>query len=136
MGSTSPIISAMVTSGVASFSKNLSLRCSHSIGVASPFSAIKSLANLEIGAKGSSLISEPATKGIYSSSNCIIKRASFVLACPLKPNKLILCFDKMALSISGITVSSKPCIPSKAGTPSFILRIRLSLNSSLMLLVW
>ena len=134
IGSTSPIISAIVTSGVASFSKNLSLRCNHSMGVASPFSFITSLAYLEMGARGSSFISEPATTGIYSSSNCIINLANFVFAWPLSPSKLILCLERIALSNSGITLSSKPCIPSKAGMPSFIFRIRLSLSSSLILL--
>ena len=80
IGSISPIRSATVTSGVASFSKNRSERCSHCIGVESPFSVIKSLAKRERGFKGSSLISEPATTGMYSSSNSIILRAMRVLA--------------------------------------------------------
>src|SRR5438874_10230105 len=49
MGSTSPMMSAMVTSGVASFSMNRSSRDSQAIGVFSPRSAISSRPYLEFG---------------------------------------------------------------------------------------
>ena len=132
MGSTSPIKSATVTSGVASFSKKRSLRCNHETGVSSPCCATSSLAKIEIGFKGSSLISEPETKGIYSSKSSIILRANRVFACPRSPSKLMLCLDKIARSNSGTTVFSKPCTPSKTGFPDFIFSRRLCLNSSFM----
>jgi len=63
------MMSAIVTSGVASFSTNRSSRDSQAIGVASPCSAISSRPYLEIGSKGSSLTSLPAMIGISSSSS-------------------------------------------------------------------
>ena len=66
------------------------------------------MANLEIGFNGSSLISDPSTTGMYSSNKPTISLAKRVFACPLRPNKLILCLLKIALSNSGITVFSYP----------------------------
>ena len=69
---------------------------------------------------------------MYSSNKFSINLAKRVFACPRNPNKLILCLDKIALSNSGITVSSYPCTPVKTVSLIFILSIRLSLNSSLI----
>src|SRR6266511_273170 len=69
IGSTSPMISAIVTSGVASFSTNRTSRGSQAIGVPSPRSPISSRPYFEIGSKGSSLTSLPAMMGISSSSS-------------------------------------------------------------------
>ena len=80
MGSTSPIKSATVTSGVANFSANLSDRCKNAMGVLSPISAIKSREKREIGDIGSSFISEPSTKGMYSSNKLTINLAKRVFA--------------------------------------------------------
>ena len=85
MGSMSPIRSATLTSGVASFSPYLSLRCIQCIGVSSPFSAMRFFAYWGMGCNGSSLISLPGMVGIYSSSNEVICRAILVLAWPRNP---------------------------------------------------
>ena len=63
MGSTSPMRSAMVMSGVASFSPYRRSRGSQSMGVSSPSAAIRSRVASRMGASGSSLSSEPATTG-------------------------------------------------------------------------
>ena len=57
------MMSAMVTSGVASFSTYRCSRPTHAMGVSSPPSSISCRAYLEIGANGLSLISLPATIG-------------------------------------------------------------------------
>ena len=57
-------MSAMVTSGVASFSRYRCSRSSHSSGVSSPCSAIIWRPNFEIGASGSSFTSLPAMIGM------------------------------------------------------------------------
>ena len=85
-----------------------------------------------MGLKGSSLRTEPFTIGIYSSKSSTSSLAIFVFACPLSPKKFISCFDKIALSKSGITVSSYPCISVKISFFYFLYLIRLSLNSSLI----
>ena len=50
------------------------------MGVSSPCSAMRSRACLETGAKGSSLISDPATTGIHSSSRPMTDRIIRVFA--------------------------------------------------------
>src|SRR2546427_3116248 len=63
------LMSAMVTSGVASFSTKRDSRGSHAIGVPAPCSATSSRPNFEIGANGLSFTSLPARIGISSSSS-------------------------------------------------------------------
>ena len=130
MGSTSPIRSATVTSGVANFSKNRSSRCNHAMGVLSPCWAISSLAYLLMGASGSSLISEPSTTGTHSSKSCVIWRAKRVFACPRSPSKFMLWPERMARSTSGITVCSYPNNPSKVGVPLLIRARKFRASSS------
>ncbi len=129
MGSTSPIKSATETSGVASFSVYLSSLPIQIIGVSSPNSATLSFPKRERGFNGSSLSSDPSITGMNSSNKWIICRAILVFACPLSPNRFILCIDNIALSISGITVSSYPQMPSKTFSLFLSFRIKLSLNS-------
>ena len=68
------MMSATVTSGVASFSTYRSSGVTQSIGVSSPRSAINSRAYFEIGANGLSFTSLPATIGIASSSSVMSER--------------------------------------------------------------
>ncbi|MEI2720368.1 MAG: hypothetical protein V9E87_09510 [Gemmatimonadales bacterium] len=74
------MMSAIVTSGVASFSTYRCSRGSQPIGVSSPPSAIRSRAYFEIGANGSSFTSLPATTGTTSSRNCTSARSRRVFA--------------------------------------------------------
>ena len=66
-----------------------------------------------------------------SSRSWVINLAIRVFACPLNPSNKMLCLDNIALSKSGITVSSKPIIPSKTVCPDCSLSIKFFLNSSL-----
>ena len=125
----------MLTSGVANFSTYRVSLCTQSIGVLSPKSDIVVTAKLDNGCNGSSLISLPATIGIYSSRRVVSNLAIRVLACPLSPSNSMLCRDSIARSISGKTVSSKPYIPSNTFSLPSNLLIRFSLSSSLMLLL-
>src|SRR6185437_5090323 len=67
----------------------------------------------------------------YSSNKLTSNRAIRVLACPRKPNNKILCRERIAVCKSGITVSSKPIIPSNPPSPFCSWETRFSLNSSL-----
>src|SRR5438874_9073015 len=82
IGSTSPIMSAMVTSGVASFSTNRLSRGIQAMGVLSPSPAIFSRQARQMGLNGSSLISQPATTGISGSSKLIKPRKNAALGLP------------------------------------------------------
>src|SRR5256885_15560780 len=88
MGSTSPMMSAMVTSGVASFSTKRDSRGSHAIGVAAPRSATSSRPYFEIGANGLSFTSLPARIGISSSSKVTSWRRMRLFACPRRPSRM------------------------------------------------
>ncbi len=68
IGSTSPIRSATLVSGVASFSAYRSSRCRHSTGRSSPSSAARRFDSWVIGSKGCSPSSAPAITGVHSSS--------------------------------------------------------------------
>ena len=119
-------------SGVASFSPNRSLRCTHAMGVLSPSAANKSRACRETGLYGSSLISLPATMGIHSSSKSVSERIMRVFACPRSPRNTTSCPASSAFSNCGITVCSYPITPSNSGRPAEILRTAFLRNSSLM----
>ena len=105
-------------SGVASFSPYLRSRDSQSIGVASPSSATIALPAGLSGAKGSSFRWPPRTTGMTSSSSPTSRRARRVLACPRSPRKTRSWPARIAFSMAGRTVSSKPTIPGKTATPS------------------
>ena len=98
--------SATVTSGVASFSTKRWSRPTHATGVSSPAVASRSRANFEIGRKGESLISLPATIGIVSSSSVVSDRRMRDFAWPRSPSRMKLCRESSAFTICGITVSS------------------------------
>ena len=98
--------SATVTSGVASFSTYRWSRDTQVTGVSSPPSASRSRANLEIGRKGESFTSLPATIGSTSSSSDVRARRMRDFACPRRPSRMKLCRERSALTICGTTVSS------------------------------
>ena len=129
----SPIMSAMVTSGVASFSTYRSSRVSQAIRVRSPSSRKISRQALQMGAKGLSRISQPAMYGMCSSSSLTSRRMIRVLACPRKPRRIKLCRERMAFTICGTTVSSKPTMPGNSGSRRSSLQIRFSRSSSFTL---
>src|SRR5256885_346695 len=54
-----------------------------------------------------------------------------LFAWPLSPSKMKLCFERIALTICGTTVSSNPMTPGKIAWPSRSLAIKLSRNSPL-----
>src|SRR3954470_1877707 len=125
MGSTSPIRSPTLVSGVASFSPNRSLRCSHPTGVASPCSAIWRCAHTEIGCCGCSLSSLPRSTGVHSSSRPMSVRIRRVLPWPRSPSRTMSWPASSARSTSGTTVSSKPTMPGRLGSPAARRLIRL-----------
>jgi hypothetical protein len=98
--------SAIDVSGVASFSPNRSSRCTHEIGVSSPWCSTRSRAWRLTGWYGSSLISLPATIGIHSSSRPVSERIMRVLAWPRSPRKITSWPARMAFSSWGSTVCS------------------------------
>jgi hypothetical protein len=98
--------SAIVMSGVASFSPYRRSRGSQAISAASPASARRTRHAWQIGASGSSLISQPARTGIASSRSPTSNRAMRVLAWPRSPRKTTSCPLRMAFSSWGTTVSS------------------------------
>ena len=106
MGSTSPMMSAMVTSGVASFSTKRDSRGSQAIGVSAPCSVTRSRPYFEIGANGLSFTSLPARIGISSSSNVTSWRRMRLFACPRRPSRMKLWRDKTAFTSCGMTESS------------------------------
>jgi hypothetical protein len=75
-------------------------------GVSSPRSATRSLACRDTGWYGSSLISEPSTMGIHSSSRPVRARIMRVLAWPRSPRKITSWPARRAFSSWGRTVSS------------------------------
>ncbi len=80
----------------------------------------RSLANREIGWKGSSLISEWATTGSHSSSRPTRERMIRVLAWPRSPSRITSWPASTAFSSWGSTVSSKPSTPVTRGSPAAI----------------
>ena len=72
----------------------------------SPSSATSARAWADTGAYGSSLISEPATIGIHSSSSSTSERIMRVFAWPRSPRKITSCPARRAFSSCGRTVSS------------------------------
>ena len=63
-----------------------------------------SVAWREIGAYGSSLISEPATIGIHSSSSSVSERIMRVFAWPRRPSRMKSCRARIAFCSDGNTV--------------------------------
>ena len=90
---------------------------SQAIGVASPHSARISRAYLEIGAKGSSFTSLPATMGMRSSSRPVSSRRMRLFAWPRRPSRMKWCRASSAFTIWGRIVSSYPTIPGNSGSP-------------------
>src|SRR5207248_6497343 len=76
-------------------------------------------------------ISHPRTNGVCGSSKLVSARKIRLFAWPLSPSKMKLCFERIALTICGTTVSSNPITPGKIAWPSRSLAIKLSRNSSL-----
>src|SRR3990170_147437 len=68
---------------------------------------------MQIGPKGLSLISQPATAGISSSRRFTSERITRDFACPRSPRKMMSCPERMAFSRWGTTVSSKPTMPGR-----------------------
>src|SRR6266581_4732409 len=90
MGSTSPMMSAMVTSGVASFSTKRFSRGIQARGVLSPSAAIFSRQARQMGFRGSSLISQPARTGISGSRRLMSPQdAALGLASQAKQNEIV-----------------------------------------------
>ena len=81
--------------------------------------------------RGSSLISQPSTTGIHSSSRLVSERMRRVLPCPRSPRSTMSCPASSARSSCGPTVSSKPTMPGKVGCPDFSRRMTLARISSL-----
>ncbi len=106
MGSTSPMMSAIVTSGVASFSTKRDSRGSQAMGVCAPCSVTSSRPNFEIGANGLSFTSLPARIGISSSSSVTSWRRMRLFACPRRPSRMKLWRDRTAFTSWGMTESS------------------------------
>ena len=100
------------------------------LGVSSPCCLRRERQKRHSGAKGLSLISQPSTTGISSSSNPVRARRIRDLACPRSPSRMRLCFDRMALTTCGITESSKPMMPGNNGSPLSSRLIRLARISS------
>ena len=109
--------SPTLVSGVASFSPKRSLRCSQPTGVASPCSAIWRCAQTLIGASGCSLSSLPVSTGVHSSSRPTSVRIRRVLPWPRSPSRTRSWPAMRARSTSGSTVSSKPTMPGRLGSP-------------------
>ena len=130
-GSTSPTRSPTLVSGVASVSAYRSSRCRQLTGRSSPVSAASRRQRTHTGANGSSLISQPATTGLHSSSSVIRVRISRVLPCPRSPSSTRSWPASRAPSSIGSTVSSKPTMPGNAGSPLRSRSSRLARISSL-----
>ena len=130
IGSTSPIRSATLVSGVASFSAYRSSRCRHSTGRSSPSSAARRFDSWVIGSYGCSPSSAPAITGVHSSSRPTIVRSSRVLPWPRSPSSTTSWPAIRARSSCGMTVSSKPCSPGHGSRPSRSAASRLSRISS------
>src|SRR3990172_5795220 len=124
MGSTSPMRSATAVSGVASFSENRRSGRIQVTGNRSPSSATRARQAAQIGRSGESLISQPVTTGVSSSSSSTSRRISRVLAWPRSPRKTRSWLASRALSTAGITLSSYPTIPAKRVSPAASLAIR------------
>src|SRR2546422_11353170 len=60
----------------------------------------------QIGRKGLSLISQPATTGISASKNCTRPRRMRLFAWPRRPSRMKLCRARIAFTTCGMTVSS------------------------------
>src|SRR4051794_36356830 len=86
---------------------------------------------MQTGVYGWSLISQPATTGVHSSSRPTMVRIRRVLPCPRSPRRTKSCPASKAVSTSGSTVSSKPTIPGNADSPPRIRATRLARSSSL-----
>src|SRR5215471_12619695 len=84
-----------------------------------------------MGAKGSSLVSQPASAGTSASRRFTMRRAILVLAWPRSPRKTMSCPERSAFSTWGRTESSYPMMPGKSGTPALRRVTRLSLSSCL-----
>ena len=89
IGSTSPTRSAIEMSGVASFSLYRWSGVSQTSSTESPSFATRYRQAAQIGANGSSLISQPAMAGTTGSSSETRERAMRVFACPRSPRKMM-----------------------------------------------
>ncbi len=112
--------------GRGEFSTNRESLLTQSIFVSSPFSWI-CRPNALNGSNGLSLISEPAIIGISSSNNSVNCLIILLFACPRKPNKMILCFAKIALTIveepilhnpKRLWIISRPILISQSNSPA------------------
>ena len=124
-------MSAIVTSGVASFSIKRCSAGSHEIGTSSPYSLMRLRHLAQRGYRGSSLISQPRTIGTSRSSRSTSERRMRVLAWPRSPRIMKLCWDRMALMTWGSTESSYPTIFGKSCSEDLSFKIKLSRNSRL-----
>src|SRR3990170_2302043 len=68
--------------------------------------------------------------GTSSSRKAVRPRRIRLLAWPRSPRRIMWCFERMALTICGITVSSYPTMPGKSGSFAFNIRSRFSRISS------
>jgi len=85
------MMSAIVTSGVASFSTKRDSRGSQAMGVCAPCSVTSSRPNFEIGANGLSFTSLPARIGISSSSSVTSWRRMRALRLPAQAQQDEVC---------------------------------------------
>ena len=126
IGSTSPIRSATLVSGVASFSAYRSSRCRHSTGRSSPRSAARRFDSTVIGSNGCSPSSDPAMTGDHSSSRPTRLRSRRVLPCPRSPSSTTSWPASRARSSWGMTLPPKPCSPGHGSWPAARAASRLS----------
>src|ERR1700683_270222 len=132
-GSMSPIRSPTLVSGVASFSPYRSLACRQLTGRSSPSSAASRRQRAQAGAEGGSLISQPATTGVHSSSSPDRVRISRVLPWPRSPSRMMSCPAIRARSRCGCTVWPKPTMPGNGSCPDRSMASRFCLISALTL---
>ena len=85
----------------------------------------------QIGASGSSWISQPAMYGDHSSSSPPMVRISRVLPWPRSPSRTMSCPASSARWTSGSTLSSKPTMPGKGFSPARSRRTRFARISAL-----
>ena len=135
-GSTSPIRSPTLVSGVASFSPYRSPRGRQTTARSSPCSAARRRQRAQTGANGWSLISHPATAGVHSSSRPVRVLISRVLPWPRSPSRMTSCPAMRARSRCGSTVWPKPMMPGNASSPVRIRCSRLCRNSCLTVRSW
>ena len=126
IGSTSPMRSATLVSGVASFSAYRSSRCRHSTGRSSPSSAARRRDSTVIGSNGCSPSSDPARTGDHSSSRPTRLRRRRVLPWPRSPSSTTSWPASRARSSWGMTVEPKPCRPGHGSRPAASAASRLS----------